>query len=121
MIGPKMTLTLSHLRNVNGRRRHEWQNRDGASPWCGADWSNEMGGECGEAQNIVKKLRRYECGVNTQATPPIDVLHERLREELADVIITCDLVAMYYGVDLSDAVIDKFNATSEKQGLSTRF
>lgn len=45
---------------------------------------------------------------------------EHLAEELADVVICADLIAMSVGVDLGQATIDKFNATSEKVDLPTR-
>ena len=115
-----MSLDLAKFREVNERRRAEWANRDGSSPWCGADFSNEMGGECGEAQNIVKKLRRIETGYKGPSKTEAELLSD-LAEELADVIITADLVAMYYGIDLDAAVPLKFNKTSVKQNLNTRF
>ena len=43
----------------------------------------------------------------------------QLAEELADVVICADLVALGEGIDLQQAVINKFNATSRKVGLST--
>ena len=43
-----------------------------------------------------------------------------LAQELADVVICCDLVAMSEGIDLDAAVADKFNETSAKVGLPTR-
>ena len=43
-----------------------------------------------------------------------------LKQELADVLICVDLIAMDLGIDLAAAVRDKFNATSEKYELSTR-
>lgn len=76
---------------------------------------NELAGEVGEACNVIKKLERERLGYAGSR----DTL-EHLREELADVIICVDLVAMELGINLSEAVRDKFNATSEKVGLPTR-
>lgn len=42
-----------------------------------------------------------------------------LAEELADVVICADLCAVSAGIDLGAAVVAKFNATSEKVGLTT--
>src|SRR5487761_2457293 len=50
------------LRIANKTRCAELWEREGATPWTGADWGNEMGGECGEAQNVIKKLRRRSDG-----------------------------------------------------------
>lgn len=105
-------LTLEALREANVARQ---------AAWCAdqqPDLSfrgNELGGECGEAQNVIKKLERERHGWAGSR----DTL-EHLAEELADVVICADLCAMTAGVDLAGAVIAKFNATSEKVGLPHR-
>ena len=77
--------------------------------------STELAGEVGEACNVVKKLERERLGIRgSRATK------ELLAEELADVIICVDLLAMEFGIDLGEAVRGKFNATSEKYGLPTK-
>lgn len=76
---------------------------------------NELAGEVGEACNIIKKMERKRFGLKTSEATVDD-----LREELADVIICVDLIAMKLGIDLDKAVMDKFNKTSEKYGLETR-
>src|SRR5690606_32982880 len=65
--------------------------------------------------NVIKKLERERLGIRgSRATT------EMLAEELADVVICADLIAMDAGIDLDAAVAAKFNATSEKVGLPTR-
>jgi len=77
--------------------------------------STELAGEVGEACNVVKKLERERLGIRgSRATK------EQLAEELADVIICVDLLAMEFNIDLSEAVRAKFNATSVKYDLPTR-
>ena len=49
-------------------------------------------------------------------------IHDKARrkaiaEELADVVICVDLIAARFGINLWDAILDKFNATSHKTGL----
>lgn len=114
-----MPLTFEYFSDRNRCRRVEWAKRDGASAWTGADWSNEMGGECGEAQNFVKKLRRLETGYKGPSLTQEELLY-RLGLEIADVFITADNLASYYGIIIPVAVRDKFNQTSIKQGLETR-
>ncbi|MBS7699198.1 MAG: MazG-like family protein [Chelatococcus sp.] len=76
---------------------------------------NELAGETGEACNVIKKLERERHGwVGSRATLT------DLADELADVVICADLAAMTAGIDLSGAVVRKFNATSDKNGLATR-
>lgn len=125
-----MGLDLATIAAV-GRARHErWHNPDQGGeygPWTGADWSNAMCGEAGEAANIVKKLRRHETHVQGGPhaplpfnTPDYVELLAALGDELADVILYLDLVAMHYGIDLEDAVRSKFNRVSEAQGFPER-
>lgn len=76
---------------------------------------NEMAGEVGEACNVIKKLERERLGIIGSR----DTV-EHLADELADVIHTAYLVALHAGIDLDAAVVRKFNATSEKNGLETR-
>lgn len=62
----------------------------------------------------MKKLERERLGIRgSRATVG------QLAEELADVMICVDLIAMQYGIDLGAAGREKFNATSRKVGLST--
>ena len=65
---------------------------------------------------MIKKLERERYGIRGSR----DTI-EHLAEELADVIICVDLIAASMGIDLNAAVIQKFNATSEKYGLKTHF
>lgn len=107
------------LRIANKTRCAELWEREGATPWTGADWGNEMGGECGEAQNVIKKLRRIETGIANIGDADEAALLAQLGEELADVLICADLVAQHYGVDLTAALPRKFNKTSAKWGVKT--
>lgn len=101
------------LRSANITRDKEW---NVGSEKLSLSWrGNELAGEVGELCNVLKKLERERIGiVGSRATP------EQLAEELADVIICTDLIAMDMGLDLGSAVARKFNATSEKVGLQTR-
>lgn len=108
----KATIHFGTLRAANRHRQAEWDKdaRIGLS-YRG----NELAGETGEACNIMKKLERERLGIRgSRATV------EDLSQELADVIICCDLIAMGEGIDLEEAVAAKFNLTSEKVGLATR-
>jgi NTP pyrophosphatase (non-canonical NTP hydrolase) len=101
------------LRSANIARNIEWLN--GTAPLSLSFRGNELAGEVGEACNVLKKLERARLGLAGSR----DTV-EHLAEELADVIICCDLIAMDLGINLDLAVAEKFNATSEKVGLATR-
>lgn len=106
------TISLAALQNAHIERQEEW------CPDQKPDLSfrgNELGGECGEAQNVIKKLERERHGWRGSR----DTV-EHLAEELADVIHCAILVAITAGIDIERATVEKFNATSEKNGLATR-
>lgn len=128
-------LQFSSLSLVNRIRARRWHKKfgPGQGDWSGADWSNAMVGEVGEAAeafinlvkgsgraaNVVKKLRRAETGHPGILDADLE-LTRLLGEELADVIIYADLLATYYGLDLGAEVVSKFNAVSEREGFSER-
>lgn len=91
-----MTLSFAHLRAVNVARCVEgWHHP--IDSWSLADWLVALGGEVGEALNIVKKLNRARDGIIGNATGP-DQLLDDLADELADAVIYADLLAARFGV-----------------------
>jgi len=121
-----MGLSFDALREANASRVERWH--EGADEWTGADWSNAMCGEAGEAANVVKKLRRHETrirgtfgeGSALYNTPSVGELLAKLAGEIADAVTYADLLAHKYGIDLGAAVVDKFNRVSEEQGFPER-
>lgn len=109
-------MRLNHLRIANTARQAEWP---GGSKVDLAFRGLELAGEVGELLNLVKKVVRLKRGITGTKEQMVD-LHLALQDELADVIVCVDLLAMDLGIDLSKAVPFKFNATSEKHGLQTR-
>lgn len=74
---------------------------------------NELGGEAGEAQNVLKKIERERLGlVGSRATT------QELGLELSDVIICVDLIAMEFDLDMAEFIPRKFNMTSRQRNLS---
>lgn len=109
-------LTFAALTQQNVSRAARWHpGFPSQDDWTGGDWATAMAGECGEACNVVKKLRRVETEKRGRPTEQdTAVLRDKLGGELADLIIYADLLATKYGIDLPAAVIEKFNATSEQ-------
>lgn len=105
-------LTLYDLRSANVVRQAEWDPTDAITiEYRG----NELAGEVGELCNLIKKVARERIGLRgTRAT------QVQLQEELADVVICLDLIAMHLEIDLAWAVRVKFNQTSRKYNLNTR-
>jgi NTP pyrophosphatase (non-canonical NTP hydrolase) len=105
-------MDLTTLRNANRERHVEWaKGNEIPLSFRGL----ELAGEAGEACNELKKLERCRMGM---VGGKEDI--QSLREELADVLICVDLIAMDLDIDLGDALKAKFNKTSEKYGLATR-
>jgi len=121
------------LRCANKERAKEWDtNNQLTTSFKGNELSGEIGEAIeivldtlgystaiaaagGKASNVVKKLERERLGIKgSRATK------EMLAKELADIVICVDLLAAHEGIDLAEAVINKFNETSEKQGLKVK-
>ncbi|WP_368649706.1 MazG-like family protein [Brucella intermedia] len=106
-------MSMAELRAANVARDREWNT--GSERVSMTFRATELAGEVGEACNVIKKLERERIGlVGSRDTK------EHLAEELADIVICTDLVAMDADIDLDAAIAAKFNATSEKNGLTTR-
>ncbi len=115
-------LTFRTFSETNTARCSRWHpGFPGGDDWTGADWSNAMQGEAGEAGNVVKKLRRLETGMTSaRPGPTYEELRDQLADELGDVIAYADLLATYYGLDLASCVAAKFNAVSRREGFPER-
>ena len=73
--------------------------------WSPTDWACALAGEVGELCNLIKKQRRGE-----------DIEPGAMARELADVIAYADLLAHRLGIDLAQAVRNKFNEVSVRIG-----
>lgn len=115
-----LDLSFASLSQINRQRCQRWHPGFPEDSWTGADWSNAMQGEAGEAGNVVKKLRRAELGTQGALDPPALALRAQLGDEIADTVIYADLLAQFYGLDLALCVARKFNAVSEREGFPER-
>lgn len=111
----KKGISFDDLRTANGERQREWCGDEAREVPDLAFRALELAGEAGELANVVKKLERERLGWRGSRTTL-----DALADEIADVIICADLVAMSAGFDLAEIVARKFNATSAKVGLATR-
>lgn len=112
-------LTFRSLRERNKVRNDEFLSRlENFSDWNIVDRSNELAGEAGELSNLCKKIRRHRLGMTEE---DIDGIITKIKKELADIIITADLLAMDLDIKLEDVVPAKFDESSDKFGLKTKF
>lgn len=105
--------TYTSLGEANAARQKVWPGMSKKRIGMMLFRAVELGGEAGEALNVVKKLQRQRWGVRgSRATL------EDLADELGDTIISAHLLAKDAGIDdLDRRVAIKFNKTSAKYGL----
>ena len=109
-------LTLQTLRRANHTRQAEWPGSENASLEFRA---LEFAGEAGETCNKVKKLARHLHNIKGNAGESESQLLKAIADEMADSLITLDLLALKLDIDLAAATLGKFNATSNKHNLNT--
>jgi NTP pyrophosphatase (non-canonical NTP hydrolase) len=71
---------------------------NGDDVWRHDDWLVALGGEIGEALNLIKKLNRDRLKMLGNSTG-WDALVEQLGDELADVVIYLDLLALKFSTE----------------------
>ena len=74
--------------------------------WSSSQWSNAVAGETGELCNLIKKLERGDM-----------VYTEDIAKEAADIVIYLDMLCQKQGIDLSRAIVNKFNEVSDKKDV----
>lgn len=71
---------------------------------------NATAGEVGELCNVIKKIHRGDFTLKEANEK------ELLADEAADVVIYLDLLCQKAGINLGNAIVNKFNKSSEKIG-----
>jgi NTP pyrophosphatase (non-canonical NTP hydrolase) len=116
-------LVVSDVQAINVQRAQRWHSGN-FHEWSGLEWAGALCGEAGEAANVCKKLRRVETGAagNAWSDTPLEgaQLVRALAGECADVFLYLTLLASRYGIDLAEAIRDKFNSKSEAMGFPER-
>lgn len=97
-------LSFSHLRSVNLARCEEGFKHPLKS-WTPSQWLVAVGGEVGEALNVVKKITRVADGLGQFHDTDIDALRVKLAGEIADVVIYLDLLLARFDLSFDQAFI----------------
>lgn len=116
----RSTLSFTTLREASAARLPQFKTKHGdivhsvadGSDWTPAQWFQALAGEVGEYANWRKK---YERGDISQEEFMVNA-----RKELADIAIYLDILAGQPGIDLGQAVTDKFNEVSVRVGSNVR-
>ena len=98
---------LPQFKNAKGEPAHS---QPDGSDWSLAEWCNAVTGELGEAANLIKKVQRGDF--------TLEEARQRLADEFADIVIYLDILAMRAGVELGEAVRNKFNVVSTRVGAN---
>ena len=89
--------------------------------WELTDWGNAIAGETGELCNIIKKIKRGDFGkYPLEENDGVNDTKQSLADELADIIIYADLLSQKAGINLREAVKEKFNKKSDKIGCKIK-
>ena len=114
-------LTFKTLREVSLTRCNRWH-PGGVYDWTLSDWGVAAAGELGEACNVIKKINRLRDKITGNKANELDLISLKLdlAEELADAVISIDLIASRVGLALDQAIIKKFNEVSIREGFSER-
>lgn len=96
--------TLTQLKKANKLRDEQIFKH--FNLWQPVDWSNAIAGETGELCNMIKKMKRLNIASDYIVTK------KDVADEAADIVIYLDILCQNMGIDLSEAIVDKFNSTS---------
>lgn len=114
-------LSFGELSAANAARHAQRAGGGTEAAWNLVDRTNELCGEAGELANLAKKVRRGRPAQNGQkADPTLEEAKGDLAAEIADVVICASLVAGYLGIDLQQAVREKFNIVSDRIGSDVK-
>jgi NTP pyrophosphatase (non-canonical NTP hydrolase) len=110
---PLTPLGFDVLRKANMKRIPTFKNRRGefchnedGSDWSPAQWLQAVLGELGEYANFRKKFERGDFDE--------EEFKKEAGKELADVITYLDILSFRLGIDLGQAVLNKFNEISHR-------
>ena len=104
---------LNILRSKNIERQSKW---NGSEKVDNLFRAVELGEEAGEVLGAVKKYFRGNNIKGNQKS--LEEILENLEDEIGDVLITLDLLALQYNIDLQKCTTTKFNKTSKKNDIA---
>jgi len=101
---------LQILKEANAGRAKHFPDYDKFEEGNILYYSNALAGETGELCNLVKKFYRGDKVTHGQ------LICFAIEDEVADILIQLDLFCQVAGVNLKDALINKFNSKSLEIG-----
>lgn len=114
-----MNFDIARFSKLSKERSDVWGRVSEFGPLSPEYWGNAIAGEVGELCNFLKKLARSRRGMAGAVDE--EYLKKAIAKEIADVIIYADLIATDLGISWPQAVIDKFNEVSERNGFPHKY
>lgn len=110
------SLSFKAMREANVQRCNRWH-PEGINSWSASDWITAITGELGELASLIKMRNRERDGLPGNKFSPTK---EQIAKEAADVFMYLDLFCAAHGIELDEAVRQKFNEVSERVGFPDR-
>jgi NTP pyrophosphatase (non-canonical NTP hydrolase) len=111
-----VALSFDYVRKTNVARCLRWH-PEGINSWSESDWLTAIAGELGELASLIKMRNRERDGLAGNKFSPT---MKQIADEIADVFFYLDLLAASFEIDLSNAIVSKFNEVSERVGFPDR-
>lgn len=116
-------MNLDQFQKTNEQRADRWHGGD-LHQWTLLEWTGAMAGECGEACNVAKKIKRITNDLpNKKAGLTVtdrDRLDNDLANECADTIIYALIILSALGFNASTVITRVFNQKSVEYGFPER-
>lgn len=110
------------FKNAKGEIAHPKTAGIDGSDWTLLEWSGAIAGEVGELCNLTKKIRRGDVSLDDMMEDKGKMLTVRqvVAREAADAVCYLDIVCLQVGINLGDAVREKFNSVSDRIGVDVK-
>lgn len=102
---------LQQLKEANQQRIKSF-GHDKIDDWSLSEWGCAIAGETGELCNVIKKIHRGDFSLKDANEKNL------LSHEAADIVIYLDLLCQRAGLDLREAIVDKYNKKSKEIGAN---
>lgn len=110
-----MKLDIEYFTELNNERCEE--SFFPVDSWSITDWGCALAGEVGELCNYLKKIRRNESTGITWS----DIPEDAVKKEIGDIFAYLNLICIKLGINMEDAIIDKFNEVSDRVNSDIKY
>lgn len=110
-----MILDIERFTELNNKRCNE--SFFPVDSWSATDWGCALAGEVGELCNFLKKIKRnHTMDITWSDIPP-----DAVKKEIGDIFAYLNLICIKLGINMEDAIIDKFNEVSDRLNSDIKY